>query len=103
MLIPYLIHLAAARNDVAGLEFCINSVADDSGILNIPGGLVNCLDPATGKTPLHVASLNGSTECADVLLRSGALVHLRDTLGHTALYYVRCTLQSSGLRLTYTS
>jgi len=55
---------------------------------NIAGGVVNCLESASGKSPLHVAAINGNTRSADLLLRSGALVHLRDTLGHTALYYV---------------
>jgi lysophospholipase len=92
VLLPFLIRLAASKNDIAGLKFCLDIDAhSDSGgsnNLNIAGGLVNCHDPSTGQTPLHVASLNGSTECADILLRSGALVHLRDALGHTALYYV---------------
>jgi len=90
VLIPFLIHIASARNDLVGLRFCLETVAasDSGSSLNIAGGLVNCLDPATRQTPLHVASLNGSTECVSLLLRSGALVHLRDVLGHTALYYV---------------
>lgn len=95
VLIPFLIHLAAARNDVAGLRFCLDSLATRSSerqFANIAGGIINSLDPATGKTPLHVASINGSTKSIDLLLRSGALVHHRDVLGHTALYYVRRAL-----------
>ncbi|RDB21404.1 lysophospholipase [Hypsizygus marmoreus] len=97
ILIPFLIHLAAAKDDVASMRFCLDSLAGDPAetlpspephqLSNIAGGIVNCLDPTTGMTPLHVASLNGSARSADLLLRSGALVHLRDTLGHTALYY----------------
>lgn len=98
ILIPFLVHLAAAKDDVPSLRFCIDSTegsaskemsSEQHQSANIMGGVVNCLDPATGKTPLHVASMNGSTRAADLLLRSGALVHLRDILGHTALYYVR--------------
>ncbi|KAH9930599.1 asparaginase-domain-containing protein [Fomitopsis serialis] len=44
----------------------------------IGGGLVNCVEPASRRSPLHSAALNGS---------AGALVHLRDSLGHTPLYY----------------
>ncbi|KXN92278.1 L-asparaginase [Leucoagaricus sp. SymC.cos] len=54
---------------------------------SIAGGIVNCLDPGSGQSPLHVSALNGHTRAVELLLQSGALVHLRDTLGHTALYY----------------
>ena len=103
VLIPFLIHIAAARNDLIGLTFCLETVtASDSGIsVNIAGGLVNCLDPSTRQSPLHVASLNGSVECVGLLLRSGALVHLRDVLGHTALYYVCRRLERYDVLKTY--
>lgn len=52
------------------------------------GGIVNWVNPASGRSPLHVAALNGSGRCVEKLLEAGALVHLRDSLGHTALYYV---------------
>ncbi|KAF5381039.1 hypothetical protein D9615_004159 [Tricholomella constricta] len=95
VLIPFLIHLAAARDDLEGLQFSLDALggpdsADQHHFLNVAGGVVNCLDLATGKTPLHAACLNGSARAADLLLRSGALVHLRDSLGHTALYYAAC-------------
>ena len=88
VLIPFLVHIAAARNDLVGLRFCLGVASDSGSSLNIAGGVINCLDPATRQTPLHVASMNGSAECVSLLLCSGALVHLRDVLGHTALYYV---------------
>ena len=96
VLLPFLIHLAAARDDLESLKFCLSEgpAADPSSSPLIPqlgkiaGGLVNCLEPATGRSPLHVAALNGNIRSVDTLLRSGALVHLRDCLGHTALYYV---------------
>jgi lysophospholipase len=91
-LLPLLMHLAAARNDVGGLNFCIATAAswevDDVALVTIPGGIVNCLEVGSGRSPLHVAALNGSTASVSCLLESGALVHLRDALGHTALYYV---------------
>jgi len=93
VLFPYLVHLAAARDDVESLQFCCKPVVADNpaDVLKfgmIPGGIVNCLDAGSGRSPLHVASLNGNPRSVEFLLRSGALVHLRDNLGHTALYFV---------------
>jgi lysophospholipase len=94
-LYPFLVHSAAARNDASGIEFCVQAAtaaaasSTPSGGRTIPGGIINCVDPTSGRSPLHTAALNGSTEAAATLLKAGALVHLRDTLGHTALYYVR--------------
>lgn len=99
VLFPFLVHLAAARNDIESLNFCLGGeMTEDSSSAtqytepknhNIAGGIVNCLEQGSGRSPLHVAALNGNTRTVDLLLRSGALVHLRDALGHTALYYVR--------------
>ena len=114
---PFLVHLAVVRDDADALRFCfdtssaIDSIATpmaevtephlSSQVVEVPqtfnvglsgrgvaGGIVNVLDSASGRSPLHVAALNGSTKCAILLLESGALVHLRDSLDHTALYYV---------------
>jgi len=107
VLLPFLIHLAAAKNDIENLRYCIEteklyldqrgyneplgaSTAGKHG--GIAGGIVNCLDPGSGRSSLHTAALNGHTPIVELLLQSGALVHLRDTLGHTALYYVRCII-----------
>ncbi|KAF7311511.1 L-asparaginase [Mycena kentingensis (nom. inval.)] len=92
-LLPFLIHAAAARNDAEALRFCLKSEQGNEalatpGASHVASGLVNALDASLGGSPLHAAALNGSAECVDILLHSGALVHLRDTLGHTALYYV---------------
>ncbi|KAJ7632854.1 L-asparaginase [Roridomyces roridus] len=92
-LLPFLIHAAAARNDVDGIQFCLQAETANENLIASPGpsnvasGLVNTVDLASGGSPLHSAAVNGSEECVDLLLRRGALVHLRDTLGHTALYY----------------
>ena len=98
VLLPFLIHLAAARDDIESLKYCLNPVdsEDASGALKlgmIPGGVVNCLEVGSGKAPLHVAALNGNTRSVELLLRAGALVHLRDMLGHTALYLMCCPFQ----------
>ncbi|KAF7338096.1 hypothetical protein MVEN_02034300 [Mycena venus] len=91
-LLPFLIHAAAARNDAEGIKFCLEAEATNESIAtpgpsNVASGLVNVVDAASGGSPLHSAALNGSAECVNILLQSGALVHLRDSLGHTALYY----------------
>ncbi|KAF9500541.1 L-asparaginase [Pleurotus eryngii] len=114
-LLPFLTHLAVARDDLDSLQFCID--ADDYANVqsakgnnmgtSVPGGVINCLDPASDRTPLHVAALNGAARCAHKLLDSGALVHCRDNLGHTSLYYaarqghmeVVQTLLQAGARL----
>ncbi|KAK0451113.1 L-asparaginase [Armillaria borealis] len=115
VLFPFLIHLAAARNDTSSIRFCLDSSSTPSGYSeldspsvdapqygNIAGGLVNSLEPGSGRSPLHVAALNGHIESVNVLLQSGALVHLRDTLGHTPLYYVR-DIQQRFHQYTYDS
>ncbi|KIL69953.1 hypothetical protein M378DRAFT_195832 [Amanita muscaria Koide BX008] len=97
VLLPFLIHLAAARDDLESLKFCLapsskpdassNPVIEVRQYGSVAGDLVNCIDPAAGRSPLHVAAINGNLRSVDFLLRCGALVHLRDILGHTALYY----------------
>jgi 60kDa lysophospholipase len=103
VLIPFLIHLAAARDDIESIKFCLDAAKYDSGATkfgNIAGGVVNCLESSSGKSPLHVAAINGNLRSVDLLLRSGALVHLRDTLGHTALYYVGHKFHPLDVKLT---
>ncbi|EAU88776.2 L-asparaginase [Coprinopsis cinerea okayama7 len=99
ILYPFLIHLAASKNDLEALRSCLGTAESVEQSLAPPpatetpkyglvaGGIVNCLEAASGRSPLHVAALNGHTESTQFLLQSGALVHLRDTMGHTALYY----------------
>lgn len=96
-LLPFLTHLAAAKDDGEGLIFCLGpegQAVTPSAARPMEGGhgggvgMANSIDAASGRSPLHVAALNGSLSCVKILLQSGALVHLRDGLGHTALYYV---------------
>lgn len=94
-LLPLLIHLATARNDLEALSWCINStVYEDIApqgteyITARAAGIVNSIDATSGRSPLHAASLNGNTEAVVLLLAAGASVHVRDSLDHTALYYV---------------
>lgn len=94
-LLPLLVRLAVSRDDVEALRFCL-SFRDSQGALeqednigNFAAGIVNAVDQGSGWTPLHVAALSGSEKCVALLLGAGALVHIRDSLGHTALYYVR--------------
>lgn len=101
VLYPFLMHLAAARDDVETLSFCLRTV--EPGVENaigspaaeglkshglMAGGVVNSLEPGSGRSPLHIAALNGHVKSVNLLMQSGALVHLRDAMGHTALYYV---------------
>ena len=94
VLLPLLIHLAAAKDDLESIKFCLKTPVNEDEELKfkmIPGGIVNCLESSSGRSPLHVACLNGNLGSVELLLRSGALVHLRDNLGHTALYFVSCS------------
>jgi 60kDa lysophospholipase len=87
-LFSWLVHLAAAANDVDGLLHCLSTDGAREEECTIVGGIVNWINPASGRSPLHVAAINGSAHCVHALLKAGSLVHLRDSLDHTALYYV---------------
>jgi lysophospholipase len=88
-LFSWLVHLAAAANDVDGLLHCLSTDGEHEEEQSmIVGGIVNWINPASGRSPLHVAAINGSAQCVHALLKAGSLVHLRDSLDHTALYYV---------------
>lgn len=107
-LLPYLVHIAAAKNDIEGLQFCISASQNNPALQNNPGaslfspstesasffggnalgrGICNVLD-TSGRSPLHTAVLNGALPCVRLLLENGASVHSRDLLDHTVLYYV---------------
>jgi lysophospholipase len=96
-LLPFLMHLAVSRDDVEAVHFCIEADNNSGQVsatpltelpLTVASGIVNAPDAGSGRSPLHTAALCGSEGSVNLLLTSGALVHLRDSLGHTALYYV---------------
>jgi len=94
-MLPFLIHIAAAKNDAEGIQFCIDAwdqvvkIEDGDTPFGDPVlcGICNVLD-TSGRSPLHTAALNGSLESVRLLLQNGASVHSRDLLDHTVLYYV---------------
>ncbi|KAI0063427.1 asparaginase-domain-containing protein [Artomyces pyxidatus] len=91
-LMSSLIHLAAAADDVEGIRLSLVAESEGEALdgqqnRTVAGGVVNWINPASGRSPLQVAAINGSTKSVNALLEAGALVHLRDNLGHTALYY----------------
>lgn len=88
-LLPFATHLAVARDDVHGLDFCLRT--------DTVGDVVNCLD-VSGWSPLHTAAMNNSVKCVSMLLEKGALVHLRDSLGHTPLYYASHSKHPPGMK-----
>lgn len=108
-ILPLLIHVAAAKNDTEGIQFCIDAwdqlyklednetqagspVVEKQSFFHsgsgVGSGVCNVLD-TSGRSPLHTAVLNGSLESTRLLLQNGASVHSRDLLDHTVLYYVR--------------
>ncbi|EJU05568.1 asparaginase-domain-containing protein [Dacryopinax primogenitus] len=98
-MLPFLAQLAVARDDVETLDMCLHLEEELSGSNSMQAlgspqrqrrqgpSLVNQLDVASGRTLLHIAALQGSVACTQQLLDGGALVHMRDALDHTALYY----------------
>ena len=51
-----------------------------------PGKIVNCQDAKSGRTPLHLASLNGHFDCVGFLLSHFADPNVMDDEGSTALH-----------------
>lgn len=96
-ILPSVTHLAVAKDDVEGLRYCLDAGATISveaeRSSTSPKGVANVLD-TSARTPLHTAALHGSLACTHVLLQSGGLVHTRDMLDHTPLYYVCCATLS---------
>jgi lysophospholipase len=90
-LLPFLVHMAVAQDNTEALSFCLKTAAslETRQQWNAAGGLQNFPQPASGMTPLHIAAISGSEKSIVILIQAGALVHIRDALGHTPLYYVR--------------
>ena len=81
-------HRRAARDDAAiSLGAEVGSLGDRYGPgVTVGDGLANCRDVTSGRSPLHVAVLNGGTRAEKMLLEAGALMHVRDALRHTLMY-----------------
>jgi lysophospholipase len=100
-LLPYLMHLAVARNDPASVSAAASHPRHPSSHSapsaqgtptteqphQFAQGAPNAPLPGSLHTPLHTAALQGSAQCTRALLEVGALVHVRDALDHTCLFY----------------
>ncbi|CAE6517058.1 unnamed protein product [Rhizoctonia solani] len=103
-LLPYLMHLAVARDDPASVantashprhrppQSAHGTPTNEQphhlgGPNQFAQGAANAPLPGSLHTPLHTAALQGSDRCTRALLEVGALVHVRDALDHTCLFY----------------
>ncbi|KAG8733705.1 hypothetical protein FRC11_003860 [Ceratobasidium sp. 423] len=103
-LLPYLMHLAVARDDPASVANAASHPCHQppqsahgtptnehpyhlGGLNQFAQGAANAPLPGSLHTPLHTAALQGSVPCTRALLEVGALVHVRDALDHTCLFY----------------
>ncbi|KAI9103578.1 hypothetical protein K1719_023201 [Acacia pycnantha] len=67
----------------------------------LKGGLDSSVADSKGKTPLHIAALNGHEECVKVLLKHACNVHARDMNGDTALWDAIVSKHYSIFRILY--
>ncbi|KAG8743908.1 hypothetical protein FRC10_011198 [Ceratobasidium sp. 414] len=99
-LIPFLMHLAVSRDDPASVTAAAShprhppnayghsvSTPTSEHPYQFAQGAPNAPLPGSLHTPLHTAALRGSARCTRALLEVGALVHVRDALDHTCLFY----------------
>ncbi|SCZ93091.1 BZ3500_MvSof-1268-A1-R1_Chr6-2g08455 [Microbotryum saponariae] len=103
-ILPYLLGQAAARPNslldqlISSLDYDASSSEKDRKEVPVPGAAVAVSptkviallnEPSTPilQTPLHIAVIAGQAHNVDLLLASGASVHLRDQLSHSALFY----------------
>ncbi|CEL51634.1 60kDa lysophospholipase [Rhizoctonia solani AG-1 IB] len=104
-LLPYLMHLAVARDDPSSVGNAASHPRHHppqsahgtpttehphhhlGGPNQFAQGAANAPLPGSLHTPLHTAALQGSVRCTRALLEVGALVHVRDALDHTCLFY----------------
>ena len=69
VLLPLLIHQSAAKDNLESLKFCLKPADNNKEEPRmIPGGIVNCLESCSGRSPLHVACLHGNLRCVELLL-----------------------------------
>ncbi|KAG8698911.1 hypothetical protein FRC08_005630, partial [Ceratobasidium sp. 394] len=99
-LLPFLMHLAVSRDDPASVTAAAShprhppnasghstSTPTSEQPFQFAQGASNAPLPGSLHTPLHTAALQGSVRCTRALLEVGALVHVRDALDHTCLFY----------------
>ncbi|POW03954.1 hypothetical protein PSHT_11429 [Puccinia striiformis] len=82
-LLPIALTAASAREDASLsslLEICHDQI-QIHGLLNLRSA------SGLGQTALHLAAFYGRFRNIELLLDHGASVHLRDDIGHTALFY----------------
>ncbi|MFY7894589.1 MAG: ankyrin repeat domain-containing protein [Phycisphaerales bacterium] len=85
------LHVASMRNG-QGLSPLLEAIAvspqnyDVVRVLLTVGADPNAPDPATGKTPLHVASIRQDPVLVQLLVAGKADVHARDAHGNTPLF-----------------
>jgi uncharacterized protein len=63
------------KNDAAAVEQLLASGSSPNGTND------------AGRTGLHIAALNGNAEIADLLIKAGAWIDVKDPLGNTPLFY----------------
>ncbi|KAL7411654.1 asparaginase-domain-containing protein [Mrakia frigida] len=89
-LLPHLLTSAVKNGDAALLSSLLDEHASPK--MGSPGAVSTERNPANGinevgMSLLHVAAIHGKEAVVKVLLERGAMVHVRDLLGHTPLYY----------------
>ena len=75
---------AAAFGDLACLDKLLSEGTDPDWV-----------NPATGRTPLLIASMNGRAECVLSLLSAGADIYAADSQGSTALELICIKLKTT--------
>ncbi|CED85422.1 Asparaginase [Phaffia rhodozyma] len=86
-ILPHLLLRATMSNDPEVLEDLLRKYARPEDRRSPPPVNPANTTNEVGMSLLHVAALHGSEKAVEVLLKRGAIVHCRDLLGHTPLYY----------------
>ena len=79
-LYPSLFITACSINNITAISDILKEFEPDTN------WLVNAFD-YDARTPLHICCQKGHLETVQVLLEYGALVHIKDSFGHTCLFY----------------
>ncbi|XP_028791056.1 potassium channel AKT2/3 [Neltuma alba] len=67
----------------------------------LKAGLDSGVTDSKGRTPLHIAALNGHEECVKVLLNHACNIHAKDINGNTALWDAIASKRHSIFRILY--